>query len=88
MYRRVHASRVFWQRMVIIAGALQFILHFYFVIALRISNQELLNNAALEEQWGFGQILALIMLGATLLECAKALEGRSLCHFSQYRRSV
>ena len=54
---------------------LQFVLHMYTVIALRVSNQHLLDNAKLEEQWGFGQILALVMLGTTLLECAKGVEG-------------
>lgn len=53
----------------------QFILHVYMVISLRISNHSLLKDASLEQEWGFGQVLALVMLGSTLMECARSLEG-------------
>ncbi len=48
------------------------------VIALRISNQSLLEDASLEEAWGFGQVLALVIFGSTLVECAKSLEGMTI----------
>lgn len=60
------------QKTVIVMGALQFILHVY---TLRISNQSLLDDHSIEDQWGFGQILAVVMLGATVVQCGTCLEG-------------
>lgn len=63
------------QKAVITMGSLQFVLHVYTAISLRISNQSLLDNPSVEENWGFGQILAVVMLGATLIQCGACLEG-------------
>ena len=79
---RVPNTRLDNQRSIIIVGTLQFVLHVYILVALRISNQPLLDNVALEEQWGFGQVIAIIMLVSTLLECAKSLEGELVTIFS------
>ena len=59
----------------IVMGALQFILHVYTAISLRISNQSLLDDPSIEDQWGFGQILAVVVLGATVVQCGTCLEG-------------
>ena len=64
------------QKTVIVMGLLQFILHVYMAISLRISNQSLLDNPSLEQKWGFGQLLAVVMLGATVVQCGTCLEGR------------
>lgn len=71
---RVPDTRLYWQKTIILVGTLQFVLHVYILVALRISNQPLLDNVALEDQWGFDQVIAIIMLSATLLECAKSFE--------------
>ena len=63
------------QKTVIFMGSLQFVLHVYMAISLRISNQSLLDNPSVEEKWGFGQILAVVMLGATVIQCGVCLEG-------------
>ena len=63
------------QKTVILVGSLQFITHVTMAISLRISNQSLLDNPSIEEQWGFGQILAVVMLGATVIQCGACLEG-------------
>ena len=63
------------QKTVIVMGSLQFVLHVYTAISLRISNQSLLDNPSVEEKWGFGQILAVVMLGATVVQCGACLEG-------------
>lgn len=63
------------QKIVIGMGSLQFLLHIYTAISLRISNQSLLDIPSIEEKWGFGQILAVVMLGATVVECGACLEG-------------
>ena len=87
IYCRVQALRLYWQKSVITVGAMQFILHIYILVALRISNQSLLDNVALEDQWGFGQVIAIVMLVATLLECAKGLEGEPIASFHVHERS-
>ena len=63
------------QKTVIGMGSLQSILHVYTAISHRVSNQSLLDNPSLEEQWRFGQILAVVMLGATVIQCGTCLEG-------------
>ncbi len=64
-----------WHMQLILVSVLQFILHVYILVALRTANQPLLDNAALEDQWGFAQVIAIMMLVATLLECARSGEG-------------
>ena len=76
MLCRIPSQRLYHQKEIIVIGALQFILHLYTLVALRASNEKLLDNAALENEWGFGQVIAIIMLAATLLECAKDFEGK------------
>ena len=75
VYCRIPRLRAEQQKVVILVGMGQFILHVYMAIALRISNQSLLDNPSIEEQWGFAQVLAVVMLGATLVQCAESLEG-------------
>lgn len=52
----------------------QYPLHLYSVLALRISNQHLLAGES-ENTWGFGQIVALVMLAQTFIECLRAFKG-------------
>ena len=75
------------QKTVIGMGSLQFVLHVYTAISLRISNQSLLDNPAIEEHWGFGQILAVVMLGATVVRCGTCLEGISI-YFHTYQSNA
>ncbi|OCK82926.1 hypothetical protein K432DRAFT_470143, partial [Lepidopterella palustris CBS 459.81] len=60
---------------VLIVGMLQLPVHLYSAIALRASNQSLLQDAS-EVQWGFGQIVALILVGSTFIQCAKGIKVR------------
>ena len=69
-------TRLYCQKTIVTTGTLQFLLHVYTLAALRISNEPLLDNAALENEWGFGQVVAMMMLAATLLECARGFEGK------------
>lgn len=75
-YLRIPRLPVDFQGAILFYGLLKFILHVYMVTSVHIANQGLLDNASLEQQWGFGQILPLIMAGSTVVECAKSLEGR------------
>ena len=78
---RVPDTRLRWQTQIMMISVPQFILHVYILVALRTANQPLLDNAALEDQWGFGQVIAIMMLVATLLECAKSVEGELIVIF-------
>ena len=73
---RIPSERLYYQKTIVTTGTLQFLLHVYSLVALRISNEPLLDNAALENEWGFGQVVAVMMLAATLLECARGFEGK------------
>ena len=75
------------QKTVIAMGTLQFVLHVYTTISLRISNQSLLDNPSVEEKWGFGQILAVVMLGATVVQCGACLEGINI-HLHTYQSNA
>lgn len=61
--------------MIMVAASLQYPLHLYNVFALRASNHDLLQGDS-ENDWGFGQIVALIMVGQTLVECCRAVHGK------------
>ena len=50
---------------------LQLPLHLYFIIRIRITNEPLLLDGSDENQWGFGQIYALITSAALVVECVK-----------------
>lgn len=55
----------------------QYPLHLYFIITLRRWNADLLVGDS-EDTWGFGQIVALVLLAPTILECGKAIRGRTI----------
>jgi hypothetical protein len=57
----------------------QYPLHLYNVFALRAGNQHLLSGES-ENTWSFGQIVALIMVGQTLVEFCRGVQG--MCHTS------
>ncbi len=85
---RVPNRKLRWHMQLILVSVLQFILHVYILVALRTANQPLLDNAALEDQWGFAQVIAIMMLVATLLECAKSVEGELVIIFSCFRTCI
>lgn len=64
---------------------LQLPLHLYFIIRLRLSNETLLSKGSDENDWGFGQIYALIMSAGLVVDCCKgylsAYIGSMLCEF-------
>ena len=72
---RIPMVRLYYQKTIVMTGTLQFLLHVYTLVALRISNEPLLDHPAIENEWGFGQVVAMMMLAATLLECARGFEG-------------
>ncbi|KAK2803672.1 hypothetical protein FQN50_006888 [Emmonsiellopsis sp. PD_5] len=58
-------------RIILSLAMLQFPVHLYFVVALRVANTGLLEGGSEENNWTFGQVVAIVMLGGTLLECYK-----------------
>ena len=61
-------QRRLWQCNVVSVASLQLPLHAYSIVALRLSNGNLLSDDDDKYNWGFGQIIALIILGITLVE--------------------
>ena len=59
---------------VLTLALLQYPLHLYSVFALRVSNEHLLSGQS-ENAWGFGQIVALIMLAQTFIQCFRGVKG-------------
>lgn len=52
----------------------QYPLHTYMVFALRASNQGYLTGDS-ENEWGFGQVMAMVLVGPFLLECVRGVTG-------------
>lgn len=59
----------------VMLAMLQYPLHLYMVIALRAANEALLSGDS-ENEWGFGQIVALITAFSTIFECFRGVSGR------------
>jgi hypothetical protein len=69
------SSRISASFTVLTYALLQLPLHLYSVIALRVTNLSLLERDS-ENAWGFGQVVALVMVLATLSECGKGFKGQ------------
>jgi hypothetical protein len=54
---------------------LQYTVHTYFIFALRASNEALLSGGNAEQEWGFGQIVAVISLAGNLLALFDGIQG-------------
>jgi hypothetical protein len=63
-------------------AAFQFPLHVYSIFALRASNEALLSSGITEQQWGFGQIVAMILLGTNIVVLVNGIQGTSGCRLS------
>jgi hypothetical protein len=55
----------------------QYFVHIYSVFALRASNQHLLTGDS-ENSWGFGQVVALVMLGQPIIGVTRGLKSKIL----------
>jgi hypothetical protein len=56
-------------------AALQFPLHVYSIFTLRSLNESLLISGSAEQEWGFGQIVAVILLGTNLVTLVNGFQG-------------
>lgn len=59
---------------VLLLALIQYPLHTYMVIALREGNDKLLGGDS-ENYWGFGQVVALILLASSILQGARLIVG-------------
>ncbi|KAK3348732.1 hypothetical protein B0T25DRAFT_546399 [Lasiosphaeria hispida] len=59
----------------VMAALLQYPLHLYSTVALRTSNEGLLEGDS-ENNWGFGQVMALVLVVDTFIKCGLALHAR------------
>jgi hypothetical protein len=60
-------------------AALQLPVHLYSLLALRASNEKFLNSGTTEQEWGFGQIVAMIPLGSNVLGVLSGVQGMFFC---------
>ncbi|KAJ2987719.1 hypothetical protein NUW58_g4350 [Xylaria curta] len=56
---------------VLTVALVQYPVHVYTLYALRASNESYLSGDS-ENQWGFGQVVALVLVASVLLECCRA----------------
>jgi hypothetical protein len=57
---------------------LQFPVHVYMLVTLRTANQELVEGEKQENEWGFGQTVAIVLLLDTAISCVAGLKGQLL----------
>ena len=60
-----------WEWLVMAGALYQYPTHLYMTVALRISNESLLEGDS-ENSWGFGQIISLVLVVDTLIRCGRA----------------
>jgi heme/copper-type cytochrome/quinol oxidase subunit 4 len=67
------------EAVVLMVAALQLPLHLYSLLALRASNEKLLNSGTTEQEWGFGQVVAVMLLGSNVLGLLNGVQGMFVC---------
>lgn len=73
---------VWFMRFTVVSTALlQYPLHLYMVCGIRAANKKYLQGDP-EDSWGFGQVVALILLLPVLKECVRACIGKELRSFN------
>lgn len=61
-------------QMILAVALAQYPVHVYTLFALRKSNEAYLSGDS-GNQWGFGQVVALVLVASVLLECFRAIIG-------------
>lgn len=62
--------------MLLLFSMAQYPIHVYILYALRASNQRYITGDS-ENRWTFGQIIAVVLLASTVIECIYAMCGKS-----------
>ena len=63
------------QYVTLIMSSIQSPVHMYFIFVLRVVNERLLASGSTEQQWGFGQVTAIVLLGTNLVTLANGVQG-------------
>jgi hypothetical protein len=63
------------QNLIVNIALLQCPLHIYSIFALRTSNEQYLETGSAEKDWGFGQIVAMVLLAANILPVVDGVAG-------------
>jgi hypothetical protein len=79
-------GRVRFKAALLAVALCQFPVHTYMIFALRTSNEHRLSGDS-ENVWGFGQIVALVLFGSTLVQSMGAVVGVCCFVFSYVRYS-
>ena len=68
--------------MVLSFAAVQSPIHTYCIFALRGYNEAFLTSGTTEQQWGFGQTVAIILLGTNIVVLVNGIQGTSSCQIT------
>lgn len=74
-------SESYSEYLVLICAALQFPLHVYSIFTLRANNEGLLSAGSTEREWGFGQIVAMMLLAPNIMTLVTGFQGHLFTHF-------
>jgi hypothetical protein len=66
-------------RGVLLFAAVQGPFHAYTIFTLRKDNEALLTSGFTEQQWGFGQTVAMILLGTNIIVLVNGIQGTFCC---------
>ncbi|KAI0131851.1 hypothetical protein BJ170DRAFT_222856 [Xylariales sp. AK1849] len=64
----------------------QYPVHSYMIYALRSSNERYLSGDS-ENEWGFGQVVALVLVGSVVLECIRATIEYNIAHWKRKKQA-
>ena len=67
---------------------LQCPLHIYSIFALRAANERYLEGGTTEQEWGFGQIAAVVLLGENILQIMDGVVGKCLSRVRIYKTNL
>jgi hypothetical protein len=64
---------------VVLFAALMGPIHAYSIFSLRRYNETFLTSGVTEQQWGFGQTVAMILLGTNIIVLVNGIQGEFSC---------
>jgi hypothetical protein len=84
IYRGSALGSVVWRSFYLFA----FLMSLSLVLALHVNDEPCLSDGASEKEYGFGQVVAMVLLGATLVESGEAVEGKVNAKPSQNQLAI
>ena len=65
------------EQAILALALIQYPVHVWSIFALRAANDKLLTAGLAEQQWGFGQIVAIVLLGSNVVALCNGVGGQS-----------